>query len=299
MYVAIIAVHVVGTVSKYLCSRYLLLPLVVDMVTAPNKLLYSIQSLGLTEYESKAYLSLLSLGACNAKQLCKDSKVPSSKIYAIMEKFELLGLVEVQQSKPIRFKAIEPSIGVNRLLKNKEKEILSIKDTLPLLESELDSIFSNNKSIPHDSPFFNLQFGMKDHIQKHLGHLGSARRHIQSYFENTCLKGARIYGHEVKRDIIGNIIRNNVSSKVLFGTSDKKLVGDFLKGLPDSSNIEVKITDQIHAPFHVIDANSVIVVVDNPLFREGRIASIHIIDRSLAKELSTGYKAMWDTAKGL
>jgi HTH-type transcriptional regulator, sugar sensing transcriptional regulator len=269
---------------------------------ADNKsemLLQSLKSLGLKEYESKAYLSLLSLGMCDARQLCSHSNVPSSKIYAIMEKFDLLGLVEIQQSKPARFKVLEPSIGVNLLVKNKEKEMLSIKDTLPVLQSELESVFSKQNVNASNSPFFNLQFGMKDHIQKHLPHLGNARRQIFSYFENTCLKGARIYGHDVKQGIIDNIIRNNVSSRVLFGTDDKKLISGFLKGLPDSSNIELRITNQIHAPFHIIDRSSAIVVVDNPLFKDGRIASIHIIERGLAKELSEGYKSLWESAKPL
>ena len=273
--------------------------MVVETEEELSKLLPSIQTLGLTEYESKAYLSLLSFGICNARQLCNHSKVPSSKVYAIMEKFELLGLVEVQQSKPTRFKALEPSIGIERLVKNKEKEVLSIKDTLPLLESKLDSIFSKINAKNEGSPFFNLQFGMKDHIQKHLPYLGHARRHVLSYFESTCLKGARIYGREIKQSIVGNIISNNISSRILFGTYDRKLVKDFLKGLPDSSHIEIKMTNEIHAPFHVIDSNSAIVVVDNPLFRDGRIASLHIVDRGLAKELAAGYKSIWDSARAL
>lgn len=264
------------------------------------ELLSSLQSLGLTNYESKAYLALLYLGICDARQLCAQSGVPSSKIYTIMEKFELLGLVEVQQSKPAKFKALEPSLGVVRLVKNKEREMLSIKDTLPLLESELDGIFSKQSyRIGGDEPFFNLQFGMKNHIQKHLPYLAEARVETLSYFETTCLLGAKVYGHSVKQDIINNIHRNNTSSKIIFGTENKKLIEGFLKGLPDSVNIEVKITKQIHAPFHVIDRKSAIVVVDNPLFREGRIASIHVVGRSLANELHEGYKSLWDSAKGL
>jgi HTH-type transcriptional regulator, sugar sensing transcriptional regulator len=266
-----------------------------------SKLLSSLQGLGLTEYESKAYFALLSLGICDARQLCTQSGVPSSKIYTIMEKFELLGLVEVQQSKPAKFKALEPSLGVDRLVKNKEREILSIKDTLPLLRSELDGIFSkqSDKISGGEEPFFNLQFGMKNHIEKHLLHLADARAETISYFETTCLLGAKVYGHSVKQEIINNIQRNNISSKVIFGTENKKLVQGFLKGLPDSANMELKITKQIHAPFHVIDKKSAIIVVDNPLFREGRIASIHVVGRSLAKELYQGYRSLWDSAKGL
>ena len=68
------------------------------------KLLSSLQSLGLTNYESKAYLALLSLGICDARRLCARSGVPSSK--------------------PAKFKALEPSLAVDRLLKNREGDIV-------------------------------------------------------------------------------------------------------------------------------------------------------------------------------
>ena len=261
----------------------------------------TLQSLGLTEYESRAYIGLLSLGATDARALCSSSGVPSSKIYSIMEKFELLGLLEIQQSKPARFKAIEPSIGIDRLVKAREREILSMKDALPLLHSELDTLYFNalNKTEGQNKPFFNLQFGMRDHIQKHLVHLADARSETFSYFENTCLHGARIYGHKVKQDIISNISANKVSSKVLFGVQDQKMIEGFTKGLPDYSNIELKMTKTIHAPFHVIDKKSAVVVVDNPLFSKGRIASLHIIDKNLSRELHEGYKTLWESAKAL
>jgi hypothetical protein len=59
------------------------------------------------------------------------------------------------------------------------------------------------------------------------------------------------------------------------------------------------MTNTIHAPFHVIDRKSAIVVVDNPLFRNGRIASLHIIDKNLSKELHEGYNILWESAKAL
>jgi sugar-specific transcriptional regulator TrmB len=227
------------------------------------------------------------------------SGVPSSKIYAIMKKFELLGLVEVQQSKPARFKALEPSQGVDRLVKSREKEVISLRDTLPLLQSELDSIFFTGDIMEENQPFFNLQFGMKNHIQKHLIHLANAKTEIFSYFETVCLQGARIYGHTIKQDIVRNIMANRISSKVLFGAEDKKLIDSFVKGLPESADIELRTTKQIHAPFHVIDKKSAIVVVDNPLFRDGRIASLHVIDSNLAKELHDGFRTLWESSKSI
>lgn len=265
-----------------------------------QELVSALQSLGLTEYETRTYMSLLSLGIADARTLCSDSDVPSSKIYSIMNKFQLMGLAVIQQSKPVKFKALDPSIGLTKMIENREKEVNSLKETLPLLQSELGEIFASvDKRFGRDKTFFNLEFGMKNHIQKHLLHLANARSEILSYFEATCLNGARIYGQAVKHDIVRNIIGNGVRSKIIFGVKDRRLIDGFVKGLPDYKNIQIRVTEQIHAPFHIVDARSVIAVIDNPLFKDGRIASLYAMDSSLAKELHEGYRTLWAAAKSL
>jgi sugar-specific transcriptional regulator TrmB len=255
------------------------------------------QSLGLTFYESQAYISLLSLGIADARTLCSDSNVPSSKIYSIMNKFQLMGLTVIQQSKPAKFRAVDPSIGLMKLMENREKEVNSLKEILPLVGSELEEIYSSgDNKLLENTTFFNLEFGMKNHIQKHLLHLANAKSEILSYFETTCLNGAMIYGQAVKQDIARNIIGNGIGSKIIFGIKNRKLIDSFVRGLPDYKNIQTRRTKQIHAPFHIIDRRSIITVIDNPLLEDGRIASLYAVDRSLAKELHEGYRALWDSA---
>lgn len=265
-----------------------------------------LQSLGLTNYESRAYLSLLSLGISDAKDLCIHSGVPSSKIYAIMNKFSLYGLIEIQQSKPARFMMLEPSLGINKLMKNKEKELNSLKEALPFLSKELEVIYSaanankdTTSTTSTEKTFFNLEFGMKNHIQKHLLRLSEAEDEICSYFESTCLSGARLYGYTIKQKIVRNIMLNDIQSRIIFGVNDVKIIRAFLRGLPESDEIEIRVTKQIHAPFHVIDSRRTIMVIDNPLIKNGRVASIYAMDKKLANEMHEGYGSLWDSAKEL
>jgi sugar-specific transcriptional regulator TrmB len=270
------------------------------MVEIPNRqeLTGALQSLGLTEYETRTYLSLLALGIADARTLCENANVPSSKIYSIMNKFQLLGLTQTQQSKPAKFNALDPSIGLMKLLEHREKEIHSLKDTVPLLESELREIYSTSERQSGSSrTFFNLEFGMKNHFQKHLAHLANARSEILSYLVGACLSGAKIYGQAVKQDIMAHIIANKIRTRIILGVQNRKHADDFLRGLPESKHIQIRITEQMHAPFHVIDGKMIITVIDNPLIKDGRIASLYSIDNSLAKELRDGYGALWNSAR--
>lgn len=268
--------------------------------SSKQELAGSLQSLGLTEYESRSYLSLLSLGIADARTLCEEANVPSSKIYSIMNKFQLMGLAEPQQSKPAKFRALDPSIGLTKLMENREKQINSLKESVPLLESELQKIYSlGEEEAGVSRTFFNLEFGMKNHFQKHLAHLTNAKSELLSYLVASCLDGARIYGQSVKHDIVTHVIRNRVKTRIVLGARNKKQIEGFLTGLPESKYIEIRITEQMHAPFHVIDGKSVVTVIDNPLIKNGRIASLYAIDPSLARELRDGYGSLWNSAKPL
>ena len=51
---------------------------------------------GFTEYEAKAYISLVRHGETTAGALSKTSGIPHSKTYEVLSKLEDKGLVEVQ-----------------------------------------------------------------------------------------------------------------------------------------------------------------------------------------------------------
>jgi hypothetical protein len=147
--------------------------------------------------------------------------------------------------------------------------------------------------------FFNLEFGMKNHFQKHLAHLANAKSEILSYLIATCLDGAKIYGQAVKRDIMAHVIANRIKTRIILGARNKNQVEGFLRGLPESKYIQTRVTDQMHSPFHVIDGKSVVTVIDNLLIKDGRIASLYAIDSSLANELREGYRTLWESARPL
>lgn len=72
--------------------------------------------LGLTEYEAKSYVALNSIGIAKATDINVVSGVPRSAVYGTLAKLEEKGLIEIEYGKPIRYKSIEPSKAIKRLL---------------------------------------------------------------------------------------------------------------------------------------------------------------------------------------
>src|SRR6056297_3381617 len=84
----------------------------------------SLRDLGLSEYEARAYRSLLDAGPTTAKELSRASDVPMGRIYDVLSSLETQSLARSQSaSRPKKYVAVEPDTALNRLLDDKLAEL--------------------------------------------------------------------------------------------------------------------------------------------------------------------------------
>ena len=94
----------------------------------------NLEEIGLTEGESKVYLSLLKLGTSTIGKIIKESQVSNSKIYDILDRLNKKGLVGISIINNVKhFEAKSPS-AINDLISDKEKNIKKIKEEIPRLQ---------------------------------------------------------------------------------------------------------------------------------------------------------------------
>jgi len=98
-------------------------------------------SLGLSEYEARAYLALLKDYPCTAYELAKASGIPTSKIYEVVKKLILNGLVNVIAD---RNKQRYIPIGLNDFI-NKQKDRL--ETSLKNIEKSLSDFLHGSEDI--------------------------------------------------------------------------------------------------------------------------------------------------------
>jgi HTH-type transcriptional regulator, sugar sensing transcriptional regulator len=72
----------------------------------------ALKEFGLTEYEGKAYISLVESGALAASELSRVASIPYSKIYEIIGNLERKGWVESEQGRPSKYYAKAPSTAL-------------------------------------------------------------------------------------------------------------------------------------------------------------------------------------------
>jgi len=81
-----------------------------------------LRQLNLTQYEINAYLALLKVDKVTAYQLGNLSRIPSGRIYDVVEALVSKGLVSILPGTPRLVKAINPKIGLKALLDKKNRE---------------------------------------------------------------------------------------------------------------------------------------------------------------------------------
>tara|TARA_Y100000310_G_scaffold343295_1_gene450223 strand:- start:49 stop:789 length:741 start_codon:yes stop_codon:yes gene_type:complete len=93
-----------------------------------------LEKIGLTNAESRVYLTLLRIGKSTIGEIIKEAKVSNSKVYDILDRLNKKGLVgKVIENNRRTFEAKDPS-RLKELIDLRKEEINEVEEILPELE---------------------------------------------------------------------------------------------------------------------------------------------------------------------
>jgi HTH-type transcriptional regulator, sugar sensing transcriptional regulator len=259
-----------------------------------------LEAIGLGLYERKALMALMLCGIADAATLCRESDVPSSKIYQATEKLATLGLVQIQQTRPRMFAALPAETVVGRAVEIARERAERFAATAPSLQATLSGLKARVRA---HQPFLDLAWGAEGHVRRHLLTLTTARTRILSYLELGDLQtiaAAVAGGFPILRRIARNAATQGVEHRVVFGFS-YRTAGALVEFLhthrQDLKQVTgVRYSGELGHPFHVVDEETVVLPLDHPFVREGRFASLLVRDRELADSLAGGFQELWRKA---
>ncbi len=94
-----------------------------------------LKNFGLSDYEARALVALISKGTLTAKEVSEISGIPRTSVYDVMDSLVAKGLVEFF-GKPKRFKALNAEDIIAVLSKKVNENIEVLKRELPKLQAE-------------------------------------------------------------------------------------------------------------------------------------------------------------------
>ncbi|MHA1585258.1 MAG: TrmB family transcriptional regulator [Promethearchaeota archaeon] len=98
--------------------------------TIPQEVYAALKEFGLTDYETRAFITLITNGIQSAKELSTHTKIPYSRIYDVLVNLENLGWVKVISGRPMQYKAQNPSFVAKLAKKQIEEKYERIENAL-------------------------------------------------------------------------------------------------------------------------------------------------------------------------
>ncbi|MFH0929216.1 MAG: helix-turn-helix domain-containing protein [Candidatus Aenigmatarchaeota archaeon] len=103
-----------------------------------------LRDFGLTEYEIKAYISLLKLGIATADQISSLGNIPLPRVYDTLTELQKKGFVLISKGRPKKFRPQKPQKAINNLIElkknNFDKNIKEMKTDSKKIISLLSEI---------------------------------------------------------------------------------------------------------------------------------------------------------------
>jgi len=100
---------------------------------------------GLTAYESKAYIALLSKRELTAEEISHVTSIPITRVYSTLDQLMQKGFTRIAQGRPKKFHAIPPEQAKREYLRNLrqnfETNLVAVDETLRHLESLVEPIY--------------------------------------------------------------------------------------------------------------------------------------------------------------
>ena len=102
------------------------------MATNDDRLIENLQELGLSLYEARLYLGLLAGGSQNGNELSRTSGVPSSKVYAMLERLAGDGIVaRKRHGNTVEYVCVPPRDLLHKLRERYTRPLEYLEENLP------------------------------------------------------------------------------------------------------------------------------------------------------------------------
>ena len=249
-----------------------------------------LKEFGLSEYEASAYYSLIFLGTSRAGKISKESNVPQSKIYEILQNLIYKQLVEVSEGRPKEYRAVAPQVAFKNFVFEKESSLKNIKTRINKISKTLkpqdSQMISGVWTIKGRkwTEFFNKTAEMLDRSEKYVYALTRSFR--RTAFLAEAMK--KCVNRGVKLRLIGI---EKPSQKSIYNIMWYRKMG-----------VPIKIFEtKIHPRIVVVDGREVLMRLDNdPTKREMfNFNSIWTRDPSFVKVMDNYLKGLWRNASPL
>jgi sugar-specific transcriptional regulator TrmB len=216
----------------------------------------ALQRLGLTEYESRLYLSLVKQGPTKASQLSFFGQVPRTKAYGAIKELQRKGLLRIIPGKPELYEASSPNEVLFPLISKINREMKDSEDVVQALAVT----FEASKYTKREAPKQSEEFWKMDGRQAIYNKLNQVMLDAAKSIDYSTTETGLIRAYKMHAEAFEHAHRRGATVRLLAPVtqSNSTVAREF------SEIVELKPTERPLANFVSIDSEQLIVFESMP-----------------------------------
>ncbi len=241
-----------------------------------------LSKLGLNSYESRAYRSLLQLGASTAHAVARESQVPSGKIYPVLDSLTAKGFVLSRSGRPRIFTAVSPEIALGRVIALKKRDLKELR----VFSQEFAAAYSKIQHLagPKEADLVETYFGRLAAFSRSVILHGQAQKYWKTI--------SRLTVSKEHLDACRRAVRKGVKVLALTTLQETSLhrVEEWRK-----RGVQVRFLEELPFRMSIYDDKGVVFRFSHG--KSKRYVGVHIRNNSLARGLSAFFDSLWEEAE--
>ena len=247
---------------------------------------------GFSEYEAKAYKTLLGQGVLSANEISKFAEIPQGRVYNILNALQQKGFVNILPGAVKKYRAVNPKIAFIDVIKERKSELEKIEELSIELEKEYEKAEEND--VPLD--FFEILTSKQSQVKKFDDLIKMASKTLCSFNKKPYATGFDREMKEIKESAapLRKIIRNGTAVRALF-EGEREAFEPFIQLVSYYKNIgeEVRIVERLPLKMLIADGRKAMISLKNNDALKFKLTSMVIDHTDLTTALMELFEAYW------
>jgi HTH-type transcriptional regulator, sugar sensing transcriptional regulator len=247
--------------------------------------------LGLTSYESRAYVALIRRDSSSAAEVARVANLPRQRIYDVLGSLVGKGLASTRPGSQVRYAAVAPEMAVERLMARQRATLAELERNAADVVAGLGPEFMAGQG--HTDPLEYIE------VLRDRGAINERFADLQAQVKREILVFTKPPYARAPQDnvagieIIPKVVARSIYERSLFEDSDAT---DGVRRFVEAGE-EARVVDELPLKLVIIDETIVMFGMADPVANSEALTIVVVEHPSLATVLKVAFNAIWENGQ--
>jgi sugar-specific transcriptional regulator TrmB len=259
-----------------------------------SHLIAQLTRLGLTTYEARAYVALITRDSFAAAQVARQANLPRQRIYDVLSTLVEKGLASTRPGTVVKYAAVSPEMAIERLVAAHRREMQEIERSATQMVAELSPAFKAGQE--HTDPLEYIE------VLRDPGAINERFAELQAQIRDEILVFTKPpYATPPQENVEGLEVTRTHVARSVYETSalEDPATATGIRRFIDEGE-EARFVEELPLKLVIIDETIVMFGMQDPVAagvpRRGSDLTIMVVEHpALARILKTAFQATWES----